>query len=104
MLYENFIRLTFPKMCIFPNKRIYFDGGNQQFMINFFSLVHSDPIYKTDVGENMQLYVITKRGQFFAIKSKIKNIVFLINLKAKKVFFKVLSRFNEILSAKKSKN
>ena len=26
-------------------------------------------------------------GQFFAIKSKIKNIVFLINLKAKKVFF-----------------
>ena len=43
-------------------------------------------------------------GQCFAIKSKIKNIVFLINLKAKKVFFKVLSRFNEIFRSKKSKN
>ena len=30
-------------------------------------------------------------GQFFAINAKTKNIVFLINLKAKKVFFKVLS-------------
>ena len=38
------------------------------------------------------------------MKSKIKNIVFLINLKAKKVFFKVLSRFNEVFSAKKSKS
>ena len=43
-------------------------------------------------------------GQCFAIKSKIKNIVFLINLKAKKVFFKVLSRFNEIFRSEKSKN
>ena len=43
-------------------------------------------------------------GQFFAIKSKIKNIVFLINLKAKKVFFEVLSRFKKISRSKKSKN
>ena len=43
-------------------------------------------------------------GQFFAIKSKIKNIVFLFNLKAKNVFFMVLSRFNEIFRSKKSKN
>ena len=57
MLYRNFTRLTFPKMCIFPNTKIYFDGGNRQFMINFFGLVRSDTIYKTDVGENMQLYV-----------------------------------------------
>ena len=42
-------------------------------------------------------------GQFFAIKSKIKNVVFLINLEAKKVFFKVLSRCREIFRAKKSK-
>ena len=40
----------------------------------------------------------------FFIKSKIKTIVFLINLKAKKVFFKGLSRFNEIFRSKKSKN
>ena len=43
-------------------------------------------------------------GQFIAKKSKIKNIVFLINLKVKKVFFKVLSRFNEIFRSKKSSN
>ena len=41
-------------------------------------------------------------GQFFAIKSKIKNVVFLINLEAEKVFFKVLSRCREIFRAKKS--
>ena len=39
----------------------------------------------------------------FAIKSKIKNIVFLINLKAKKVFSKVLSRFKTFFRSKKSK-
>ena len=42
----------------------------------------------------------------FAIKSKIKNIVFLINLKAKKVFSKVLSRFfrpKNFFRSKKSK-
>ena len=43
-------------------------------------------------------------GQFFAINAKIKNIVFLITLKAKKAFFKELSRFNKIFSAKKYKN
>ena len=43
-------------------------------------------------------------GQFFAMKSKIKNIVFLINLKAKKVFFKVLSRFKKFFRSKKFKN
>ena len=42
--------------------------------------------------------------QFVAIKSNIRNIVFLINLKAKKVFFKVLSRFKKILRSKKFKN
>ena len=42
-------------------------------------------------------------GQFFAIKSKIKNIVFLINLKAKNVFFKVLSRFKKFLGLKSLK-
>ena len=39
-------------------------------------------------------------GQFFAIKSKIKTIVFLINLKAEKVFFKVLSRFKKFFGLK----
>ena len=46
-------------------------------------------------------------GQFFAIKSKIKNIVFLINLKAKKMCLKglkVLSRFKKLFTSKKSKN
>ena len=43
-------------------------------------------------------------GAIFATKSKIKNIVFLINLKAKKVFFKVLSRFSEMFRSKKAKN
>ena len=56
MLYKKFTRPTFIKMCIFPNKKIYFDGGNRQFMINFFGLVHSDTIYKIDVGENMLCY------------------------------------------------
>ena len=42
-------------------------------------------------------------GQFFAIKSKIKNIVFLINMKAKEVFFKVLSRFKKFLGLKSLK-
>ena len=66
-------------MCIFPNTRIYFDGGNRQFIINFFGLVHSDPIYKTDVGENMQLYVIT--GQNFNLLTKDTNRRILINLR-----------------------
>ena len=43
---------------------------------------------------------ILSLGQFFAIKSKIKTIVFLINLKAKKVFFKVLSRFKTFFWSK----
>ena len=43
-------------------------------------------------------------GQFFAIKSKIKHIVFLINQKAEKVFFKVLSRFKKFFRSKKCKN
>ena len=38
-------------------------------------------------------------GQLFAINAKIENIVFLITLKVKKVFFKELSRFNKIFSA-----
>ena len=42
-------------------------------------------------------------GQFFAINAKIENIVFLITLKVKKVFFKELSRFNKIFSAKNAK-
>ena len=75
-IYKNFTRLTFPKMCIFPNTRIYFDGGNRQFMINFFGL-HSDPIYKTDVGKNMQLYVIT--GQNFGLLTKDTNTMISIN-------------------------
>ena len=57
---------------------------------------------------NIMLILITK---FFAIKSKIKNIVILINLKAKsftakvrRCFSKVLSRFNEIFRSKKFKN
>ena len=41
-------------------------------------------------------------GQFVAIKSNIRNIVFLINPKAKKVFFKVLSRFKKKLLRLKS--
>ena len=49
MLYKNFTRLLFPKICIFLNTRICFDGGNQQFIIDFFGLVHSDPIYKTEI-------------------------------------------------------
>ena len=48
------------------------------------------------------VYIII--GQLFAINAKIENIVFLIILKAKNVFFKELSRFNRIFSAKKSKN
>ena len=40
-------------------------------------------------------------GQFFAINAKIENMVFLITLKVKKVFFKDLSQFNKIFSAKK---
>ena len=43
-------------------------------------------------------------GNFFAIKSEIKNIVFLINLKAKRCFLKVLRRFKKIFMSKKSKN
>ena len=39
-------------------------------------------------------------GNFFAIKSKIKNIVFLINLKAKRCFLKVLRRFKKFLGLK----
>ena len=77
MLYKNFTRLTFPKMCIFPNTRMYFDGGNRQFVINFFGLVHFDSIYKTDVGENMQLYVIT--GQNFGLLTKDTNTMISIN-------------------------
>ena len=77
MLYKNFKRLTFPKRRIFPNTRLYFDGGNGQFMINFFGLAHSDPIYKTDVGENMQLYVIT--GQNFGLRTKDTNTMISIN-------------------------
>ena len=64
-------------MCIFPNTRIHFDGGNRQFMINFFGFAHSDPIYKTDVGENIQLYVIT--GQNFGLLTKDTNTRILIN-------------------------
>ena len=77
MLYKNFTRVTLPKMCIFPNTRIYFDGGNRQFMKHFFGLVHSDPIYKADVGENMQLCVIT--GQNFGLLTKDTNTMILIN-------------------------
>ena len=57
-------------------------------------------MHHLSIQYNALLYL----GQFFAIKSKIKNIVFLINVKAKKVFFKVLNQFNEIFRAKKSKN
>ena len=61
----------------------------------------SDPIRKMrKKSANKDLSL----GQFFAIKSKIKNIVFLINLKAKKVFFKALSRFNKIVRTKNSKS
>ena len=77
MLYKNLTRLTFPKMCIFPNTRLYLDGGNRQFMINFFGLVHADPIYKTDVGENMQFYVIT--GENFGLLTKDTNTMISIN-------------------------
>ena len=77
MLYKNFTRLTFSKMCIFPNTRIYFDGGNRQFMINVFGLVHSDPMYKTDVGENMHLYVLT--GQNFGLLTKDTKTMISIN-------------------------
>ena len=79
MLYKNFTRLTFPKMCIFPNTRIYFDGGNRQFMINSFGLVHSDPIDKTDVGENIQLYHYVITGQNFGLLTKDTNTIISIN-------------------------
>ena len=81
MLYKNFTCLSFPKMCIFPNTRIYSDGGNQQFMINFFGLVHSDPINKTEVGENMQLFVIFITGQKFGLLTKDINMMISINLR-----------------------
>ena len=68
-------------MCIFPNTRIYSDGGNRQFMINFFGLVHSDPIYKTEVGENMQLYVIFTTGNNFGLLTKDTNTMISINLR-----------------------
>ena len=42
-------------------------------------------------------------AQFFAINAKIENIVFLITLKAKKVFFKELRRFNKTFSVKNAK-
>ena len=48
-----------------------------QFMINLFGLVHSNPIYKTDVGENMQLYVII--GQNFGLLTKDTNTMISIN-------------------------
>ena len=77
MLYKNFARVTFSEMCIFPNTRIYFDGGNQQFMKNFFGLVHSDPICKTDVGENMQLSVMTEQN--FRLLTKDTSTMISIN-------------------------
>ena len=52
----------------------------------------------------LYIMILSLLGQFFAINAKIKNIVFLVTLKAKKAFFKELSRFNKISSAKKSKN
>ena len=42
-------------------------------------------------------------AKFFAINAKIENIVFLITLKAKKVFFKILHRFDKIFSVKNAK-
>ena len=36
---------------------------------------------------NQVMYIISSIRQFFAINAKIENIVFLITLKVKKVFF-----------------
>ena len=51
------------------------------------NILHLQHFY---LGYNFLIWLLV--GQLFAIKSKIKNIVF--HIKAKKVFFKVLSQFN----------
>ena len=58
-------------------------------------------LYMTIIYDYMTIIYDYYIGQFFAIKSKTKIIVILINLKYKKEPFKIFSRFNEVFRTKK---
>ena len=77
------------------------------FLYSLICLFSYSQLFNCKKNEFLILFTEIKKqslGNFFAVKSEIKNIVFLINLKAKRCFFKVLRRFEKIFRSKKSKN